>query len=218
VAIAEDLAVISRPEASMAFHVEQHVSTSFPSERWATPRDVFGIVERPSAGLSTHQLRPDDLRLTFSSRDHHHLGNLSTAVGLSPPGAETGTTCRHQSGAYGPNGDRPISCSSGSPDRFERGLILIVARALLHDKAGFSPPTPPRFILVIVRRALAKGSFPSFWICGIVKTLRAPGHPFVVLFAVMLGFRHRARQTRTLSPTSGDWQGDSSRPGLLPLP
>ncbi len=40
----EDLAVIHDPEADEVFHVEQHGIDFIPeSERWATPRDIFGM-------------------------------------------------------------------------------------------------------------------------------------------------------------------------------
>jgi hypothetical protein len=44
VAIAEEIAVIHDPTSDEAFHVEQHgVDFIPPSERWAKPRDVFGM-------------------------------------------------------------------------------------------------------------------------------------------------------------------------------
>ena len=44
VAIAEDLAIIHEPDVDDAFHVEQHGIDFIPeSERWATPRDIFGM-------------------------------------------------------------------------------------------------------------------------------------------------------------------------------
>ena len=43
-AIAEDLAVIHDPGSDVAFHVEQHGIDFIPeSERWARPRDIFGM-------------------------------------------------------------------------------------------------------------------------------------------------------------------------------
>ena len=43
-AIAEDLAVIHEPDVEDAFHVEQHGIDFIPeSERWATPKDIFGM-------------------------------------------------------------------------------------------------------------------------------------------------------------------------------
>ena len=43
-AIAEDLAVIHQPDVEDAFQVEQHGIDFIPeSERWATPKDIFGM-------------------------------------------------------------------------------------------------------------------------------------------------------------------------------
>ncbi len=43
-AIAEDLAIIHDPTAGDPLHVEQHGIDYIPSsERWASPRDIFGM-------------------------------------------------------------------------------------------------------------------------------------------------------------------------------
>ena len=91
---------------------------------------------------------------------------------------------------FGPNGSRPISFFNWITQiGFEvEGLILIVGAGLvLMIKAGFLPGDPAKVVLVIVA-VLIQGILPFLGHAAIVKTLRLLVMPFVILFAVMLGF------------------------------
>ena len=74
-AIAEDLAIIHEPDVDDAFHVEQHGIDFIPeSERWATPRDIFGMWagrERPDRVLHLRR-HPHDVRADVRPGRHHH--------------------------------------------------------------------------------------------------------------------------------------------------
>ena len=71
-------------------------------------------------------------------------------------------------------GRRASSSSSGA------GLVLMI-------KAGYLPGDPAKVVLVIVA-VLIQGILPFLGHAAIVKTLRLLVLPFVVLFAVLLGF------------------------------
>jgi purine-cytosine permease-like protein len=215
VAIIEELAVIHDPEADEAFHVEQHgVDYIPPSERWATARDVFGMWA--GASVQIEYFIYGCILMTFGLTFLQVvivivLGNLSyLLLGLcSLQAPQTGTTVfAINRAAYGPNGGRPLSFFNWITQiGFEvEGLILIVGAGLvLMIKAGFSPADPAKVILVIVA-VLLQGIIPFFGYAAIVKTLRALVIPFVVLFAVMLGFAISHANTHVVAH-SGDWQG-----------
>jgi nucleobase:cation symporter-1, NCS1 family len=139
------------------------------------------------------------------------LGNLSYfLLGLcSLQGPNTGTTVfAINRASFGPNGSRPISFFNWITQiGFEvEGLILIVGAALvLMIKAGFLPGSPAKVILVIAA-VLVQGILPFFGHAAIVKTLRLLVIPFVILFAVMLGFAIPHANLHFVK-TSGDWQG-----------
>lgn len=121
------------------------------------------------------------------------IGNLSyLLLGLcSLQGPQAGTTVFAINRAgYGPNGSRLISLFNWvTLVGFEvEGLILIVGAALvLQVKAGFSPGHPAKVAFVLVA-VLIQGVLPFLGHATIVKTLRALVIPFVLLFAVLLGF------------------------------
>jgi purine-cytosine permease-like protein len=121
------------------------------------------------------------------------IGNVSyLLLGLcSLQGPDAGTTVfAINRASYGPNGSRLISLFNWVTQiGFEtEGLILIVGAALvLAIKAGFDPGTPAKVIFI----AIAVGIqlvLPFLGHATMVKTLRMLIIPFVVLFAVMLGF------------------------------
>ncbi len=72
-------------------------------------------------------------------------------------------------------------------------------------KAGYLPGSPAKVVLVIVA-VLIQGLLPFFGHAAIVKTLRLLVVPFVVLFAVLLGFAIPHANLHVVK-TSGDWQG-----------
>ncbi len=216
-AVAEDvgeLAVIHDPHAQEAFHVEQHGVDYIPqSERWARPKDIFGMWA--GASVQIEYFIYGAILMTFGLTFVQVLfvivlGNLSyLLLGLcSLQGPQTGTTVfAINRAAYGPNGGRPISFFNWITQiGFEvEGLILIVGAGLvLMVKAGFTPADPAKVVLVIVA-VLVQGIIPFLGHAPIVKTLRALVVPFVVLFAVMLGFAIPHANVHVVAH-SGDWQ------------
>jgi purine-cytosine permease-like protein len=108
---------------------------------------------------------------------------------------------------FGPNGSRPISFFNWITQiGFEvEGLILIVgAGIVLMIKAGFLPGDPAKVALVVAA-VLIQGILPFLGHAAIVKTLRWLVVPFVVLFAVMLGFAVPHAQLNAV-PHGAGWQ------------
>ena len=214
-AIAEDLAVIHDPMSEQAFHVEQHGIDYIPvSERWATPKDIFGMWA--GASVNIEYFIYGAILMTFGLTFLQVLaviilGNLSYfLLGLcSLQGPQTGTTVfAINRASYGPNGSRPISFFNWITQiGFEvEGLILIVGAGLvLMIKAGFLPGDPAKVALVIAA-VLLQGVVPFLGHATIVKTLRMLIIPFVILFAVMLAFAIPHANLHVVK-TSGDWQG-----------
>ncbi len=196
-AIAEDLAIIHDPAVQSAFHVEQHGIDFIPeSERWATPRDIFGMWA--GASVQVEYFIYGAILMTFGFTFAQALsliviGNLSfLLLGVcSLQGPNAGTTVFAINRApFGPNGSRPLSFFNWITQiGFEvEGLILIVGAGLvLMIKAGFLPGDPAKVALVILA-VLIQGILPFLGHAAIVKTLRVLVIPFVVLFAIMLGF------------------------------
>jgi nucleobase:cation symporter-1, NCS1 family len=215
VAIAEDIAVLHDPQSEEAFHVEQHGVDFIPeSERWATPRHIFSMWA--GASVQIEYFIYGCILMTFGLTFLQVLiiivvGNLSyLLLGLcSLQGPQTGTTVfAINRAAYGPNGSRPISFFNWITQiGFEvEGLILIVGAGLvLLIKAGFDPTSPAKVLLVIAA-VLVQGVLPFLGHATIVKTLRALIIPFVILFAVMLGFAIPHANLHVVAH-SGDWQG-----------
>ena len=211
----EDLAVIHDPETDEAFHVEQHGIDFIPeSERWASPRDIFGMWA--GASVQVEYFIYGAILMTFGLTFAQVLivivlGNLSYfLLGLcSLQGPQTGTTVFAINRApFGPNGSRPISFFNWITQiGFEvEGLILIVGAGLvLMIKAGYLPGDPAKVVLVIVA-VLIQGILPFLGHAAIVKTLRLLVLPFVVLFAIMLCFAIPHANLHVVK-TSGDWQG-----------
>jgi purine-cytosine permease-like protein len=210
----EDLAVIHDPEADEVFHVEQHGIDFIPeSERWATPKDIFGMWA--GASVQIEYFIYGAILMTFGLTFAQVifvvvLGNLSYfLLGLcSLQGPNTGTAVFAINRApFGPNGSRPISFFNWVTQiGFEvEGLILIVGAGLvLMIKAGYLPGDPAKVILVIAA-VLIQGILPFLGHAAIVKTLRWLIIPFVVLFAVMLGFAIPHANLHVVK-SSGDWQ------------
>ncbi len=211
----EDLAVIHEPDVQDPFRVEQHGIDFIPeSERWATPRDVFGMWA--GASVQVEYFIYGAILMTFGLTFAQVvfvivLGNLSYfLLGLcSLQGPNTGTTVfAINRASFGPNGSRPISFFNWITQiGFEvEGLILIVGAALvLMIKAGYMPGSPAKVVLVILA-VLIQGILPFFGHAAIVKTLRLLVIPFVILFAIMLGFAIPHANLHVVK-TSGDWQG-----------
>ena len=210
----EDLARIHDPEYEVALHVERHGIDFIPeSERWATPRDIGAMWA--GASVQIEYFIYGAILMTFGLTFAQVvvvivLGNLSYfLLGLcSLQGPNTGTAVFAINRApFGPNGSRPISFFNWLTQiGFEvEGLILIVgAGIVLMIKAGYLPGDPAKVVLVIVA-VLIQGILPFLGHAAIVKTLRLLVIPFVVLFAVMLGFAIPHANLHVVK-TSGDWQ------------
>jgi len=214
VAIAEDLAIIHEPDVEDAFKIEQHGIDFIPeSERWATPKDIFGMWA--GASVQIEYFIYGAILMTFGLTFAQVivvivLGNLSYfLLGLcSLQGPQTGTAVFAINRApFGPNGSRPISLFNWVTQiGFEvEGLILIVGAALvLMIKAGFLPGDPAKVVLVILAVAI-QAILPLLGHAAIVKTLRLLIVPFVILFGVMLAFAIPHAHLHVVK-TSGDWQ------------
>jgi purine-cytosine permease-like protein len=214
VAIAEDLAIMHEPDVEDAFKIEQHGIDFIPeSERWATPKDIFGMWA--GASVQIEYFIYGAILMTFGLTFAQVivvivLGNLSYfLLGLcSLQGPQTGTAVFAINRApFGPNGSRPISLFNWVTQiGFEvEGLILIVGAALvLMIKAGFLPGDPAKVILVILAVAI-QAILPLLGHAAIVKTLRLLIVPFVILFGVMLAFAIPHAHLHVVK-TSGDWQ------------
>jgi nucleobase:cation symporter-1, NCS1 family len=197
VAIAEDLASPHDADTGEAFRVEQHGIDFIPErERWASPKDIFGMWAGASVQIEYFIYGAILMTFGFTFAQAVSLiviGNLSfLLLGLcSLQGPNAGTTVFAINRApFGPNGSRPLSFFNWITQLgFEvEGLILIVGAGLvLMIKAGFLPGDPAKVALVVLA-VLIQGILPFLGHAAIVKTLRWLIAPFVVLFAVMLGF------------------------------
>jgi nucleobase:cation symporter-1, NCS1 family len=202
------------PTADQAFHVEQRGIDFVPlAERWATPRNIGGMWA--GASVQIEYFIYGAILMTFGFTFAQALsiiviGNLSYfLLGLcSLQGPQTGTTVfAINRASYGPNGSRGIAFFNWITQiGFEvEGLILIVGAALvLALKAGFSPGDPTKVVFVI-GAVLVQGVLPFLGHATIVKTLRVLVIPFVVLFAVLLGFAIPHATTHGVAHAA-DWQ------------
>jgi len=214
VAIAEDLAIIHDPETDQAFHVEQHGIDFIPeSERWARPRDLFGMWGGASLNIEYFLYGAVLMGFGFTFAQAVSLiviGNLSYfLLGVcSLQGPDTGTTVFGVNRAgFGPNGSRIIAIFNwASQVGFEiEGLILIVAAGLvLAEEGGLRPGTPAKYGLVIGAVAV-QFVLPFLGHATIVKTLRLLILPFVLLFVGLLIFVTRHATTHGV-PVGASWQ------------
>jgi purine-cytosine permease-like protein len=202
------------PTADQAFHVEQRGIDFIPvAERWATPRHIGGMWA--GASVQIEYFIYGAILMTFGFTFAQALsiiviGNLSYfLLGLcSLQGPQTGTTVfAINRASYGPNGSRGIAFFNWITQiGFEvEGLILIVGASLvLALKAGFSPGDPTKVVFVVAA-VLVQGVLPFLGHATIVKTLRVLVIPFVILFAVLLGFAIPHATTHGVAHAA-DWQ------------
>ncbi len=194
-AIAEDLAVIHDPLTEQAFHVEQHGVDFIPdSERWARPRDLFGMWGGASVNIEYFIYGAILMTFGFSFGQALSIiiiGNLSFfLLGIcSLQGPDAGTTVFGINRAsYGPNGSRIIAFFNWITQvGFEiEGLLLIVGAGLvLSGKAGFDPGDPAKVAMVIGAVAI-QFVLPFLGHATMVKVLRLLILPFVLLFVGLL--------------------------------
>ena len=185
------------PESDRPFHVEQHGIDYIPdSERWARPRDLFGMWAGASVQIEYFVYGAILMTFGFTFAQAVSLiviGNISyLLLGVcSLQGPDAGTTVfAINRASYGPNGSRIISFFNWITQiGFEtEGLILIVGALLvLSIKAGFDPGTPAKVLFVLAAVAV-QIVLPFLGHATIVKTLRLLIIPFAVLFAVLFGF------------------------------
>ncbi|HLN16207.1 MAG TPA: cytosine permease [Acidimicrobiales bacterium] len=185
------------PPTDQVFHVETHGVDFIPeSERWARPRDLGGMWA--GASVQVEYFIYGAILMTFGFNFAQALsiiilGNLSYFfLGLcSLQGPDTGTTVFGSNrAAYGPNGNRLIALFNWLTQiGFEvEGLILIVGAALvLTVKAGFGVGDPAKVLFVLLAVGI-QFILPFFGHASIVKVLRVLIIPFVVIFAIFLGF------------------------------
>lgn len=202
------------PRADLPFHVEQHgVDFIPPTERWARPRDVGGMWAGASVQIEYFIYGAILMTFGFSFAQAVSLiviGNLSfLLLGLcSLQGPQAGTTVfAINRASYGPNGSRGVAFFNWITQiGFEvEGLILIVGAALVLDvKAGFIPGNGAKVVFVVLA-VLVQGVLPFLGHATIVKTLRVLAVPFVVLFAVLLGFAVPHATTHGVAH-GADWQ------------
>jgi purine-cytosine permease-like protein len=187
-------AVANAPRSDEAFRVEQRGIDYIPSrERWATPRDLFGMWA--GASVNFEYLVYGVVLMTFGFTFDQAVflilvGNISyLLLGVcSLQGPEAGTTTFTISRApFGPNGNRPIALFNWLTQvGFEtEGLILVVFGGIaLAVKAGYHPGTPLKVVLILAAAAI-QAVLPFLGYATIVKTLRALIIPFVGLYVIL---------------------------------
>jgi purine-cytosine permease-like protein len=185
---------LQRSDSDRPFHVERHGIDYIPdSERWAKPRDLFGMWA--GASVQVEYFVYGAILMTFGFTFAQAvilivLGNLSfLLLGLcSLQGPDAGTTVFAISRApYGTNGSRLIAAFNWLTQiGFEtEGIILIVGSTLvLGAKAGFDPGTPFKVVVILAAVAM-QAVLPFLGHATMVKVLRYLILPFVALFVIL---------------------------------
>ena len=143
-----------------------------------------------------------------ADRDRQHLPpSCSGCARCRGPNAGT-TVFAINRAAFGPNGSRPISFFNWITQiGFEvEGLILIVGAGLVLDDQGRLLPGDPAKVILVIVAVLIQGILPFLGHAAIVKTLRLLVVPFVILFAILLGFAIPHAQPARRGTTAADWQ------------
>ena len=202
------------PETDEAFHIETHGVDYIPlKERWASPRDVGWLWA--GASVQVEYFIYGAILMTFGFTFWQALsliviGNLSYfLLGISSlQGPQAGTTVfAINRASYGPNGSRGIAFFNWITQLgFEvEGILLIVGATLvLSIKAGFAPGSPAKVVFVIAA-VLIQGVLHFLGHATMVRVLRWLTIPFIVIFAVLLGFA-LPHATTTGVPHGADWQ------------
>jgi purine-cytosine permease-like protein len=183
-----------RPRSDEAFRLEQRGIEYIPEdERWATPRDLFGMWA--GASVQFEYLVYGAVLMTFGFTFGQAVllilvGNLSYLLlsVCSLQGPDAGTTAfTINRASFGPNGSRPIALLNWATQvGFEaEGLILIVFGAIaLAAKAGFHAGTPLKVVFIVAAAAI-QAVVPFLGYATIVKVLRALVVPFVTLYVIL---------------------------------
>jgi purine-cytosine permease-like protein len=182
------------PETDTPFHVEVRGIDFVPeSERWARPRDLFGMWA--GASVQFEYLIYGAVLMTFGFSYAQAVvlivvGNLSyLLLGLcSLQGPDAGTTVFTINRAgFGPNGSRlPALFNWMTQVGFEtEGLILVVlAGVALSAKAGLHAGTPAK-VAFIVGAGVIQTILPFLGHATMVRVLRLLIGPFVALYVVL---------------------------------
>jgi purine-cytosine permease-like protein len=182
------------PPADEAFRVEQRGIDYIPEdERWATPRDLFGMWA--GASVNFEYLVYGAVLMTFGFTFGQAVllilvGNLSyLLLGVcSLQGPDAGTTAfTINRAAFGPNGGRVTAFFNWATQvGFQtEGLILVVFGGIaLAAKAGYHAGTPLKVVLILVAAAI-QTVVPFLGYATIVKVLRALVVPFIVLYVIL---------------------------------
>ena len=182
------------PPSEQAFRVEQRGIEYVPEgERWATPRDLFGMWA--GASVQFEYLVYGAVLMTFGFTFGQAVllilvGNLSYLLlgvcSLQGPEAGTTTFTINRAG-FGPNGSRPIALFNWATQvGFEtEGLILIVFGGIaLAAKAGYQAGTPLKIVLILAAAAI-QAILPFLGYATMVKVLRVLVIPFVALYVIL---------------------------------
>ena len=196
VAIAEDLAVIHEPDVDEAFRLEQHGIDYIPeSERWATPRDIFGMWA--GASVQIEYFIYGAILMTFGFTFAQVLSSSSWATcptSFSGCARSRGPTpaqrCSPSTGhSTGPTGPGPSPFSTGSPRSGSRSRASSSSWAPAGvDHQGRIRSREPGQGVLVIAAVLVQIVLPFLGHATIVKTLRLLIIPFAALFAVLLGF------------------------------
>ena len=182
------------PPADEAFRVEQRGIDYIPEdERWATPRDLFGMWA--GASLNFEYLVYGAVLMTFGFTFGQAVllilvGNLSyLLLGVcSLQGPDAGTTAfTINRAAFGPNGGRVTAFFNWATQvGFQtEGLILVVFGGIaLAAKAGYHAGTPLKVVFILVAAAI-QTIVPFLGYATIVKVLRSLVIPFIVLYVIL---------------------------------
>ncbi|MHB1534445.1 MAG: purine-cytosine permease family protein [Acidimicrobiales bacterium] len=188
------IADVTLPADDSAFHVEAHGIDYIPdSERWARPRDLFGMWA--GCSFQFEYLVYGAVLMTFGFTFAQAvilvlLGNLSyLLLGVcSLQGPDAGTTVFIISRAsFGSRGSRLVALFNWLTQvGFEtEGLILIVLAGIaLAAKAGFHAGTPLKVVLIVAAAAIQM-ILPFLGHATLVKVLRGLVVPFVVLYVIL---------------------------------
>jgi len=177
-----------------AFRVEQRGIEYIPEdERWATPRDLFGMWA--GASVQFEYLVYGAVLMTFGFTFGQAVflilvGNLSyLLLGVcSLQGPDAGTTAfTINRASFGPNGSRLMALFNWATQvGFEaEGLILVVFGGIaLASKFGFHAGTPLKVVL-IVGAAAVQTVLPFLGYATVVKVLRVLVVPFIALYVIL---------------------------------
>src|SRR3984957_1140286 len=169
------------PASDQAFHVENRGIDYIPdSERWARPRDLFGMWA--GASVQIEYFVYGAILMTFGFTFTQAvvliiLGNIpNVLLGLcSLQGPDAGTTVFIINRAsYGTNGSRLIALFNWLTQiGFEtEGLTLVVlASVALSAKAGWHAGTPAKLTFILVAAAI-QGLLPILGHAAVLKVLK----------------------------------------------